>query len=279
MGFFDTDDGPDDPFTETKDTARTPNACQRDGCGHAQHSHRLSHAKTAVAFDGPCYECRCDGYLGSIMEGASPEAAFEDIAGGIPITIPDGVTPLVGWRGWAVDPEKMLLTGAVHQEPWPPGEVSAAICAMKRPKVVTHLHNIPPEHFHAARAAIDELVEAWAAVWWNPHDVPDPDCTCGLYAKLRRGEVDSGIVKGRIEAWGRIVKGADGFRAEYAKITGLLVNEGAMLGPIRRSNHAELVHRLAEVYGVPVLDDEDRRIPVHEIDPADEGWMNEAYEL
>jgi hypothetical protein len=55
--------------------------------------------------------------------------------------------------------------------------------------------------------------------WHRRHLVPDPDCTCGLYAvnrsdDLRRSRAPA--VLGSVALWGRVVEHAYGYRAELA---------------------------------------------------------------
>lgn len=191
---------------------------------------------------------------------------MESTGGETPITIPDGIEPLVGWRGWNVthDADEPRLVGLTHPEVWNPGVVSAAECMVYRPVVEVTLHNVPPEDFAEAEAEIEKLVSSWNSRWNDPHEPPNEGCTCGLYAKLKQSEIESGQVWGRIEAWGKIVKGAYGFRAEYARVTGLLLTSRIVTGPNRWFNHDESVRELARIYEVPILDDPGLR-SVHEI--------------
>lgn len=183
----------------------------------------------------------------------------EELAGGIPIEVPDGFEPLVGWRGWSVDRDEngmLILAGAHQREPWPPGTVTAAVCTVARPMVETILHNIPEADFAKVKAKMDEFVSEWAETWADPHDPPNESCRCGLYARFDRETIRDGAVWGQVQMWGKIVKHADGMRAQYARISGLL---------LYGREDEQTVRQLADRYAVPLLDDDRGRIPVHDI--------------
>lgn len=215
---------------------------------------------------GPCF-CGCRTFQPPSVHTAPP---LEETGGAIPIEIPDGVVPIVGYRGWNINDEGNLC-GVTHDEEWPPGKVTAeAVCMVKRPKVEIELHNIPKEHFTEAQLEIEMIVDRWAEAWIDPHEPPNENCRCGLYARLERDEVSYGEVHGRIEAWGKIVKGSQGYRAQFARVTGLYRGrmrddfpEGSVLIPRRE----EVIDKLADRYDVPILDlpRDPRPIPVHDL--------------
>lgn len=228
-------------------------------CGHDPDIHDLGSG------DEPCKVCDdCPGFDDGRGQMREEDKRTDGATG---IQIPDGITPLVGYRGWTH--RDGHLFGAHQQEPWPPGEITAeAICTMRRPKAEIILHNIPTAHFTDAERKITELVEAWAEDWSDPHEPPNEDCSCGLYAKLRKADVSDGAVHGRISAWGKIVKGAHGFRAQFARVSGLYL-AGGFFEPIETPERIEMVSRIAENYGVEILDlpPSHRPVPVHDLRP------------
>jgi hypothetical protein len=81
--------------------------------------------------------------------------------------------------------------------------------------------------------------------------VPDPDCTCGIYAtydlEVVAGYVREAQVLGLVQGWGRAVPGESGFRVRHARITCLFaLSEDFTIG------HRKL-HALADRYGVPLV--------------------------
>lgn len=71
----------------------------------------------------------------------------------------------------------------------------------------------------------------------EPHRSPDGDCSCGLYAlwefkdaAFHRRMVQHATILGRVEAWGKIVPGTDGFRSERAMVTELYMPSCTVLG-------------------------------------------------
>jgi hypothetical protein len=147
--------------------------------------------------------------------------------------VPDGVSPLVGYREWSLrrigDPSPELFS-LFHPTVWPGDRPLTAICL--RP--MTWPYRAGPGH----------------------RDVPDDACECGIYAYLRpdfetlhgaRGPKVRGIVVG----WGRYVLGSSGWRAQHARLVALL----------EHPEHPEALRRIATRFGVPVVASlEDARI-------------------
>jgi hypothetical protein len=83
----------------------------------------------------------------------------------------------------------------------------------------------------------------------SAHSAPGADCGCGFYGWY--SPVDSrlmdGPVFGAVEVSGRVLMGTHGFRAERARVLGLVVDEGA------RSPASLALRRRAEVSLVPVF--------------------------
>lgn len=90
----------------------------------------------------------------------------------------------------------------------------------------------------------------WALVWVvEPHVAPDENCRCGLYAVDDVRAVPGGAVLGRVNLWGKIVPGTQGYRAQYGYPKDLFVLcHAGKLG----KGEVRLRDVLAEKYGVPV---------------------------
>jgi hypothetical protein len=86
------------------------------------------------------------------------------------------------------------------------------------------------------------------------HSAPAPGCDCGVHAWHPRARAARRILAGRreipgiVEARGAIEVHEDGFRAERARPYALLLAPG---------RNAALLDRLAETYGVPVVETAD----------------------
>jgi len=65
----------------------------------------------------------------------------------------------------------------------------------------------------------------------EPHDPPDPDCRCGIYAYHRPGTQpyygEFQWVDGVVAVWGRLEAHRDGLRAEHARVCALGRRPGA----------------------------------------------------
>ncbi len=61
------------------------------------------------------------------------------------------------------------------------------------------------------------------ATMHDPLDVPNADCSCGIYAKHKPMNLNPGHdrVYGVIEAWGKVELGTNGFRAQKARLVAL----------------------------------------------------------
>ena len=129
-------------------------------------------------------------------------------------TVRQDSDPLVVWRTWIVRPEERrgkptvpMLTGLLGF-PWRTGEMDAK-CIVQ-----------DPDHGRTgySRTTMDR----------HHYRVPDPDCTCGLYATRAALEgpptalVPRGlpVVTGFVELSGHILEGRSNFRAQHARIIG-----------------------------------------------------------
>jgi hypothetical protein len=149
------------------------------------------------------------------------------------VVVPDGISPLIGYREWDVLDElgSPRLLSLFRPTEWP----------YERPLRAQCLRH-----------------DRWE--WWlreSAHRVPGESCACGVYAHLEpEFEPAKGITERRVSGivlgWGRYVLGTSGWRAEYARISALVRPED----PALRLD----VYRAAERYDVPILNRLDARL-------------------
>jgi hypothetical protein len=112
--------------------------------------------------------------------------------------LPDYIEPIVGWRAWAVVPGPLLASPVMRRTVWQPRERFEAVCAAR-------------------------------------HEVPHPECRCGIYAAASREQladlrypeynlaVSDVVVVGEIKLWGGVIPGEQGWRAQFAYPRRLLI--------------------------------------------------------
>jgi hypothetical protein len=113
----------------------------------------------------------------------------------------------------------------------------------------------------------------------NPHlVVPEAECACGIYAKHLPGNYDyRGLVIGVIKAYGKVILGTKGFRAQYAEIEALAIRYDQL-----SSGYSDLVETLTQ-YQVPIFVTEYEMvekfppIPVTELLPKEEAIRAYGY--
>lgn len=142
-----------------------------------------------------------------------------------------------GYRAWKIDAFGDLRPITATSQVWTPG-VNTAVCD---------------------GAPSEGLVVMWGAVTpQNPpeagHASPQRNCHCGLYGWSDAARVVASTPSiyehgwptfiGSIAAWGRMYVHYDGFRAEHACVTSLVIPDGAD-GRLR-----DLIERVAERYRV-----------------------------
>ena len=155
-----------------------------------------------------------------------------------PVTVPDAVEPVVGWRVWDV----VELDGAYRLcslafwSIWLPGQELQAVCRRV-------------------------WVEGPSTL--APHDAPAPRCTCGVYGtrtatqtlaysrSVRRRHDTVLRVVGRVSLWGRVVEAEAGWRAASGYPADVVVPAGTRRGRRRASSVEAVALGLAD-YGVPV---------------------------
>jgi preprotein translocase subunit YajC len=109
------------------------------------------------------------------------------------VNIPDYISPVVGYRVW-----RWNATGlkSLNGEPWLPGRPLAAGCqAVARGTRVKAVH--------------------------GAHELPHPNCTCGVYAAknighLRQFGYENRGIHGEVYLWGTVVEHRLGWRAQFA---------------------------------------------------------------
>ena len=109
------------------------------------------------------------------------------------MNIPDYISPVVGYRVW-----RWNATGlrSLNGEPWLPGRPLAAEC-----RVAAHGTRVKAVH--------------------GPYGLPQPACTCGVYAAkniehLRQSGYEGRGIHGEVYLWGTVVEHRLGWRAQFA---------------------------------------------------------------
>jgi hypothetical protein len=149
------------------------------------------------------------------------------------------VGSLRGYRWWGVARSGWLISPWFGERRWDPGQ-NAARCLAR---------SVWRRHRWATR---------------HPHGIPALDCTCGFYGLLRLsgndGEHDGGpwhreparsgeggLVFGVVEAWGRIVLGTIGWRAQFVRPLALFVPSDSRFAGDGR------IDRVARRYPIPIV--------------------------
>src|ERR1035437_8520782 len=113
------------------------------------------------------------------------------------MSIPDYSSPIVGYRVWTWDTKGLK---SLCGERWHPSQSLAARCR--------------------ASAVVGPIVGRAEAVH-DAHEVPQTDCTCGVYAAknlehLRQFGYEGRGIHGEVYLWGTVVEHELGWRAQYA---------------------------------------------------------------
>ena len=124
------------------------------------------------------------------------------------MSVPDYVTPIVGYRAWSwAGPH--YLKSLTNQQPWPPGKPMVAKCQA-----------------------------------WPHHKAPQEICTCGIYAlktitqknrnqfpQFPRGDKTwPCLIVGEVYLWGKVIEHQYGWRAQFAYPKSLSFLWGRWLG-------------------------------------------------
>jgi hypothetical protein len=152
--------------------------------------------------------------------------------------VPDTyVEPFVGYRAWNWTTEGVT---SLNGEPWTPKVAFEAKC---------HYRN--DWRNMVAAASSEETRRFWQS---KEHRVPDPECTCGMYAGINMkhlidiGYVGRGI-HGEVSLWGRLYRHTLGWRAQYAYPKYFVVP--ANMIPIKAEEAQERLAKLVE-FGVDI---------------------------
>jgi hypothetical protein len=119
--------------------------------------------------------------------------------------VPDTyVEPFAAYRAWNWNAEGIT---SLNGSPWTPKEAFEAVCP----------HT---EDLRSVQAAA--TTEAGRKFWQDKsHQVPDPSCTCGMYAGINMQHlIDINYIQrgihGEVHLWGRLYRHTLGWRAQYA---------------------------------------------------------------
>lgn len=110
------------------------------------------------------------------------------------VVVPDGIEPIIGWRGWRLGVGRLWSTGVHPPALYEPGVALRAVCR---------------------RSA--------------GHAAPAEGCRCGIYAVAEPGLIPAAlgmVAIGTVKLWGKVVPGEYGWRAEYAYPDHLYVLRG-----------------------------------------------------
>jgi hypothetical protein len=114
------------------------------------------------------------------------------------------IEPFVAYRAWNWTTEGVT---SLNRELWTPKQAFEAKCTQH-------------EDLRSMRAACGtpEAKKFW---YGRRHDVPDPNCTCGMYAGINiQHMIDIGYIQrgihGEVSLWGRLYRHTLGWRAQYA---------------------------------------------------------------
>jgi hypothetical protein len=124
------------------------------------------------------------------------------------VSIPDYISPIVGYRGWTWDAKGLK---SLCGERWHPNQSLAARCRAS-----------------AVVGTIAGRVEGH-----DSHDAPQVNCTCGVYAAkslehLRKNGYDRCGIYGEVCLWGTVVEHERGWRAQLAYPKNLFLSLDAL---------------------------------------------------
>ncbi|MGB6477082.1 MAG: hypothetical protein WBF04_23765 [Candidatus Sulfotelmatobacter sp.] len=124
------------------------------------------------------------------------------------VSIPDSISPIVGYRGWTWD---TMGLKSLCGERWHPNQSLAARCRAS-----------------AVVGTIAGRVEGH-----DSHEAPQAKCTCGVYAAkslehLRKKGYDRCGIYGEVCLWGTVVEHERGWRAQLAYPENLFLSPDAL---------------------------------------------------
>ncbi len=143
------------------------------------------------------------------------------------------IEPFVAYRAWSWT-EDGKLTSLNHVE-WTPKRPFEATCS----------------HARNQRGMLHAVATPKARKFWEQHQhhVPDPACTCGMYAGINMQhmiDIDYIIrgIHGEVYLWGRLMRHTLGWRAQYAYPKNFVVP--ANMIPVRADQAQERLAKLVE---------------------------------
>lgn len=158
--------------------------------------------------------------------------------------IPDGITPLVGYRGWLYKDGRLF--SCYREVEWPLNGRITSECI--HPNTDINLY------FRLGNNQEDGVQKRK----YSAHIAPDLHCSCGIYAlndyPSQRGTLPwpSESLTGVMLGWGHTVVGSKGFRSEYGKIV-------ALVSRPRSPRLSKTIEEMAELYNIEVIDLKDIR--------------------
>jgi hypothetical protein len=151
------------------------------------------------------------------------------------MSIPDSISPIVGYRGWTWD---TMGLKSLCGERWHPNQSLAARCRAS-----------------AVVGTIAGRVEGH-----DSHEAPQAKCTCGVYAAkslehLRKNGYDRCGIYGEVCLWGTVVEHERGWRAQLAYPKNLFLSPDALLFTLAEiwSRLQALIHYGSDIF---VLDND-----------------------
>ncbi len=189
-------------------------------------------------------------------------AVAEQISVGV---VPDSIEPYVGYKYLQISQDGSLVSPQ-GSSGWPVGERFEATCGAAAPPkwhaVAPHPHVVtksayPQYHSmnqpltYVAGPPMPEIQLPAGLVWsWEQHRhthiAPDEHCGCGIYVASTTegcaGYARPGKVLVQVALWGKVIRGDDGARGQYAYPLRIVAGE------VER----EWAQKAGEKYGVPL---------------------------
>lgn len=156
--------------------------------------------------------------------------------------IPDGINPLVGYRGWIHKDGK--LYSCYREVEWPINGKVTSECI--HPNTAFNLY------FRL------QSEESSTTHKYSAHVAPDINCSCGIYAltdypsQKESLPWPSDALTGVMLGWGHTVVGTKGFRSEYAQIVALVARP-------RSPRLTSIIEQVADNYGIKIVSMKDVR--------------------
>lgn len=158
--------------------------------------------------------------------------------------IPDGINPLVGYRGWIHKDGK--LYSCYREVEWPSNGRITSECI--HPNADINLY------FRLGNTE-DPSVQKRK---YSAHFTPDIHCSCGVYALSEYPSQREALpwpsesLTGVMLGWGHVVMGTKGFRSEYGKIVALVARP-------RSPKLTDIIEQVAFNYDIPIVSLKDVR--------------------